>query len=87
MKRIWCGIVIMVVGLWIWLSCLGVPYISFSKNWPLLLIALGIYIIARRVRKAVRTHRSAGVIINDLEDGKINAEDAISEIKRGKNDR
>ncbi len=82
MRRLRWGIAVLVLGLWIWLSALGVPYISFSRNWPLLLVAFGIFVIVRRVRKSVRRRRrNARVIITDLESGRVDVEEAISEIK------
>jgi len=87
MKKLWFGAVIIILGLWIWLSALGVPYIAFSKNWPLLLVALGVYIIVRRVRKtARRRRRSARVIIDKLEKGGINVEEAINKMKGAGNE-
>ncbi|MEO0082040.1 MAG: hypothetical protein ABIL25_07095 [candidate division WOR-3 bacterium] len=84
MRRLGWGIVILVTGLWIWLSHLGVPYISFARNWPLLLVGLGSYIVVQRVRRAVRgRRRNVRVIIDRLEEGRIDVEEAISEI-RGK---
>ena len=50
-RMIGWGVFFVVLGLWIWLSALGVPYISFATNWPLLLVALGVYIIAHRARR------------------------------------
>jgi len=43
-KKIVWGIVMVAVGLWVWLWKLGVPYLSFRKNWPLLIVIAGIYI-------------------------------------------
>lgn len=87
MMRLWWGITILVLGLWIWLSHLGVPYISFSRNWPLLFVALGVYIIVRRIRRMRRQgRRRVRVVIDQLEQGRIDAEEAISEIKGAKDD-
>jgi len=81
-RRLRWGVAVLVLGLWIWLSALGVPYISFSRNWPLLLVALGTWIIVRRVRKAMRRRRrQARFVIDDLEQGRIDVEGAINEIK------
>ena len=81
MRRLRWGIAVLVLGLWIWLSALGVPYISFSRNWPLLIVALGVLIVIRRIRRMAR-HRRRRVryVIDDLEEGKIDVEDAISEM-------
>ncbi len=81
MRRLRWGIGVLVLGLWIWLSALGVPYISFSRNWPLLIVALGVLIIVRRVSRTTRRRRRrVRYVINDLEEGKIDVEDAISEM-------
>ena len=82
-RMIGWGIFTVVLGLWIWLSALGVPYISFSRNWPLLLVAFGVYIIVHRVRRHRRWHRkSASDVITDLESGRIDADKAVDEIRR-----
>ena len=81
MKRLWWGVAVLGFGLWIWLSALGVPYISFSRNWPLLIIAFGVLVVVRRVRRIVRhRRRQVRYVIDDLEEGKIDVEDAISEM-------
>lgn len=81
MRRLRWGIGVLVLGLWIWLSALGVPYISFSRNWPLLIVALGVLIIVRCVRRTTRRRRRrVRYVIDDLEEGKIDVEDAISEM-------
>lgn len=82
MRRLRWGIAILLVGLWIWLSALGVPYISFSRNWPLLLVALGVYVIVRKLVRSRRRHRrSARVIIADIESGRLDVDRAVEEMK------
>jgi len=79
------GIFLVVLGAWIWLSGLGVPYIDFSRNWPLLIVAFGIYVIVHRMRRYRRWHRkSASAVITDLESGKIDVDKAVAEIRRWK---
>jgi len=78
------GVVLVVVGLWIWLSALGVPYVDFGRNWPLLLVAFGVYIIVRRAVRRSRRRRTADAVIADLESGRIDVEKAISQIRRSK---
>jgi len=85
MRRLWWGVLLLAVGLWIWLSALGVPYISFRTNWPLLLVALGVYIIVRRLRRG-KSRRRVRVIINDLESGRVDVEEAIGEIRGDDNE-
>lgn len=78
------GAALVLVGLWIWLSALGVPYMLFSRDWPLLIVAFGIYIIVRRATRRHRHWRSTGKVITDLEDGRIDVEKAINEIRRSR---
>ncbi|MDH5684504.1 MAG: DUF5668 domain-containing protein [candidate division WOR-3 bacterium] len=80
MRRLWWGIIIIIIGLWIWLSSLGVPYISFSKNWPLLIVALGLYIIIRRLIKRGRRWVRKDEVLKDLEQGKINVDEAVEKL-------
>jgi|UniRef100_A0A7C6AAI4 hypothetical protein len=78
-RRYAIGVILIVVGLWIWLSYWGVPYISFKKNWPLLLVGWGIYIVVRRITSyRPRTNRRR--VISDLEQGKISVEEAIERL-------
>jgi LiaF transmembrane domain len=85
MKRmLWWGIVLVVVGLWIWLSALRIPYMVFSRDWPLLVVALGVYIVVRRLQRRIRRRRNAGSVITDLEAGRIDVDKAISEIRRSR---
>lgn len=49
MRRLWWGIVFIIIGLWIWLSYLGI--MSFSRDWPILIILYGIWVLIRGIRK------------------------------------
>ena len=85
MKRmLWWGAVLVVVGLWIWLSALGVPYMVFSRDWPILIVALGAYTIVARVRRWARRRKSAAQVITDLESGRIDVEKAVVQIRRSR---
>ena len=78
------GVVLVLIGLWIWLSALGVPYMVFSRDWPLLIVAVGINIVVRRITRAARRRRSSAQVISDLESGKIDADRAVIEIRRSR---
>jgi hypothetical protein len=52
MRRLWWGIVLIIIGLWIWLSYLG--YLQFSRDWPLIIILWGIYKVIAGIRKTNR---------------------------------
>ena len=86
MRRIigW-GIFLVLLGAWIWLSALSVPYMNFGRDWPLLVVAFGIFIIYRRIVRYSRHHRkSAAQVITDLESGKIDVDKAVVEIRRSR---
>ncbi len=55
---IW-GIVIIAIGLWIWLANLGVmpSGIVFSRDWPLIIVIVGLLTVAEGVSWFVRRRR------------------------------
>ncbi|HDQ99958.1 MAG TPA: hypothetical protein ENN51_06720 [candidate division WOR-3 bacterium] len=82
MRRLFWGIAIVLLGAWIWLSSLGVAWISFRRDWPLLIVALGGYVVYRSVRRlGRRRRRTVRFIIDDLESGRVDVEEAVSELK------
>ncbi len=78
------GSFLILLGAWIWLSALGVPYIASSRNWPLLIIAFGIYVIVRRAVRWSRRRKSASDVITDLESGRIDVDKAVAQIRRSR---
>jgi len=50
MRRFFWAIVIIIIGFWIWLSHLG--YLQFSRDWPLIIILWGIWVLVKAIRKA-----------------------------------
>lgn len=78
------GVFLVILGLWLWLSALGVPYISFAQNWPLLIVAFGVWLIVRRLVRRSRRRRTKTKVLSDLEQGRIDVEKAIVQIRRSK---
>ncbi|MEO0078048.1 MAG: hypothetical protein ABIK86_03505, partial [candidate division WOR-3 bacterium] len=83
-RMLWIGTVMVALGLWIWLSALGVPHMMFRRDWPILIIVLGGYIIFRRLRRWQQRRKSAAQVITDLEAGRIDVERALDEIRRSR---
>ncbi len=78
MKAILWGIIFLGIGLWIWLSNLGIRFINFSRDWPVLLILLGLWIILKRFKKRKpKIHR----VLNEIEKGRISVNEAVKKIK------
>lgn len=42
MVKIFWGIVIIGIGLWIWLSNLGIASFRWSRDWPVIIILIGL---------------------------------------------
>lgn len=81
-RRLGWGFAFVLLGLWIWLSALGVPYMFFSRDWPLLIVAAGIAVIWRRLVRRARRRRSSSDVLRDLERGRIDVDRAIDEMRR-----
>lgn len=85
MRRLFWGVAIILLGVWLWLSSLGISWISFSRDWPVLLVLFGGYVIYRNIRKLRRKRRrQVRFILDDIESGRVNVEEAIDRIKRRK---
>jgi len=53
------GVIIIAVGLWIWLANLGVltSGIVFSRDWPLIIVVVGLMTVAEGVSWFIRRRR------------------------------
>lgn len=67
MRRICWGIILVIIGLWIWFSHMGIPFLSFSRDWPIILIVWGIWRIIKVFRKSGSGQRIK-VMINETQD-------------------
>jgi hypothetical protein len=85
MRRVFWGIVVIFVGLWVWAVTLGLPEnFRFGRNWPLLLVLLGGYIIYRAVRGWARRRAPKVDVLSDLERGRIDVDEAVERLKQEK---
>ncbi len=75
------GLIMIILGLWLWLSRFGISFINFSRDWPVLLVILGAYIIYRRFR---RKRKPVIKILDDIEKGKVSVEEAVERIKESR---
>jgi hypothetical protein len=82
--RAWWGAVVTLVGTWIWASNRNLlDAYQFSKTWPALIVLLGIYILVKGTRRWSRRHGVRKVdVIADLENGRINADQAVERLKK-----
>ncbi len=47
------AILLIIIGLWIWASNHNIIQFRFSRDWPLILIAIGIYLLFSLKRKKI----------------------------------
>ncbi|MGB9824953.1 MAG: LiaI-LiaF-like domain-containing protein [Candidatus Hydrothermia bacterium] len=84
------GLLFLGIGLLFWMGNLGLlPYINWSRDWPWILIILGLWMVLRSIAGKLyspehKSRKKIGKILNDLESGKISPEEAIKKIKEGK---
>lgn len=78
------GVVIGLIGLWIWLSNMGYANFSFSRDWPVLLIFMSLYVIGSGVSRLVRRRSWRLRVLKDLERGKISVEEAAERLRKGR---
>jgi cell division protein FtsW (lipid II flippase) len=79
------GIFFIALGLLIWLGNMNLlPYINWSRDWPWILVFLGLLFLLRPFfRKSRRDIRKkVENVLKDLEAGKITPEEAEKKIKR-----
>ena len=91
MRKIYWSLIFIGIGVWILLSNYGVIMFNFSRDWPILLIALGIAeildVIFSVSKKKTRTHvkskSNVKEILDSLEKGNISIDEAEKKIKGG----
>ncbi len=85
MIGIWTALVLIAAGVLIWLANLGVLSWNWGRDWPWILIVLGVLgiigEITRRIRRAIRRgpamrRVNRAEILRELEEGRITAEEA-----------
>ena len=79
--KITVGIIILIIGLWIWLSNFGLIFIKFSRDWPVILILLGIYLIYRGIKSKKKKKTKTFRILDKIDKGKMSVDEAVEKIK------
>ncbi len=93
MRKIYWALIFIGIGIWILLSNYHLIAFNFSRDWPVLLIALGIAeIIDAAVSVGKKNKRAHAAnknniknILDSLEQGKIDVNEAEERIKGGSN--
>jgi len=87
------GIILISLGLLIWLGNMDLlPYINWKRDWPWILILIGLWlvvkyfvkILSRKGNSIAKKNEKIKKVLDDLESGKISAEEAIKKIREEK---
>lgn len=76
------GIFLLLLGLWLWLSNLGV--LNFGRDWPFILVIIGLYLLSLALLRPTRRKGRIREILKELEKGEIGPEEALKRIKEEK---
>lgn len=80
---IFWGVILIALGIVIWFSKIAILP-AFSQLWPFIFVVIGLAIILNVIVKVARKPRKVSDIIDKLEEGKIDVDGAVSEIRRSK---
>ena len=81
--RIWFSITLIVLGVLFWLGKFGIIDFYWDRDWPVILIAIGLFSMVNILVKKAKTRQKSkkSAILNKLNNGEIDAQEAISKIK------
>ncbi len=84
--RIWIPIILIVLGVLFWLGKFGIIDFYWTRDWPVVLIGLGVFSlvnhIAGRIKRKKRPSKKTRDVLDQLESGDIDAEEAIRRMKK-----
>ncbi len=85
--HIFWGLLLVAIGIVVWFSNVGLIVAGFAQLWPFIIVAVGIAIILKVIIKESRKPRGVNVIIDNLENGSIDVDAAVDEIRQTRNTR
>ncbi|MEO0198817.1 MAG: hypothetical protein ABIM42_04210 [candidate division WOR-3 bacterium] len=76
------GLIFLMMGILFWLANLDLlPYIKWERDWPWILIILGLWMIFSSARQK-RSRRDIIKILEELRNGKISLDEALKKIRK-----
>ncbi len=76
------GLLMAAFGAGLWLSNAAIIPVSFAQWWPVIIVILGVTIIISVIIRTLHKPRRVTTIIDQLEEGKIDVDAAVDEIRR-----
>lgn len=82
-NTVFWGLIFFIVGVLIWLSNLEIIGLSWKRDWPIILIVIGIYKLVTLLPRKKKKGPTKGVtdILESIERGKITANEGLKEMK------
>jgi len=80
---IFWGLVFMALGIVIWFSNIDLLP-GFGQLWPFIFVIIGLAIIINVIVRVARKPKNVNVIIDNLEGGKIDVDEAVNQIRMSK---
>ncbi len=84
-RTVFWAVVFIFVGAIIWLGNLGMFDFRWNRDWPILLLIVGLYLLIKaipgRKRRTSKQKGNIGNILSRLQKGEITAEEAAEEME------
>jgi ABC-type microcin C transport system permease subunit YejB len=82
--RIWGSIILIVLGILFWLGKFGYINFYWERDWPVVLIAIGIFSLINYLakRKRVSSIKNKKNVLDSLESGDIDVDEAVDRLKK-----
>ncbi len=78
-SRTFWGIVLVILGAWIWLSNMG--YLSFKRDWPFILIIIGAYYFIDGLKVKGKSKTNVKKVLDRVEKGEMSVDEAEQKIR------
>lgn len=83
-KMVFWAIVFICIGVFVWLGNLGIFNFRWGRDWPVILVIIGLYFLIQVIsprRRKRRVKKGLDEILKRLERGEVSAEEAASELE------
>ncbi len=83
-KMVFWAIVFISVGVFVWLGNLGIFNFRWGRDWPVILVIIGLYFLTQLIppkKRRRRVKKGMDEILKRLERGEVSAEEAASEME------
>lgn len=76
------GLILIIIGIFFWLGNLGIFDFSWRRDWPIILIIIGVSQFVKLTPSKRPKKSGIKVILKKIEDGEMSAEEGIGKIEK-----